>query len=158
MQLRYHTPLPPEEQLAQGLDAAQPMALADRVRFAELDSQNHVNNKAYLGWFETVRVIYGETFLLPHFDLRPRILVHSLNLRYLREMLRDEDYICTARIAAFRNSSYTMDQQIWSAGALRARMSVIVVLGHPDGEGRLILPDALKAELIARDKALDESA
>ena len=29
--------------------------MRDRVRFSELDPLNHVNNAAYLSWFETVQ-------------------------------------------------------------------------------------------------------
>lgn len=158
MELRYHTPLSPEEQRAFGLDTPQTLAMADRVRFAELDSQNHVNNKAYLSWFEAVRVSYFDRFCLGHFNgVRPRILLHSVHLRYVREMLRDEDYVATARVAAFRQTSFTMDQQLWS-GDLRARMSAVVVLGTPDGDGRVALPDPLRAQFVEMDRALDETA
>ena len=152
------TPLDADQQRAQGLAEPQPYAVADRVRFAELDNQNHVNNKAYLSWFEAVRVSYFDRFCLGHFNgVRPRILLHSVHLRYVREMLRDEDYVATARVAAFRQTSFTMDQQLWS-GDLRARMSAVVVLGTPDGEGRIALPDPLRAQLVEMDRALDETA
>ena len=159
MELRYHTPLTPAEQLAHGLDSPQTLALADRVRFSELDTQNHVNNKAYITWFETVRIAHNERFCFPHYPgPRPRFLLHSISLRYFREMLQDEDYICTARVTAFRTSSYTLDQQIWSGSTLRARMSAVLVLGQPDGNGRYPLPETLKAAFRDRDGATDETA
>ncbi len=54
----YLTPLSPDQQRAIGVTEPWPLALADRVRFAELDPLNHVNNVAYLIWFETARVTY----------------------------------------------------------------------------------------------------
>jgi len=156
MTLRYHTPLTPEEQTAFGLDAPQPLAYADRVRFAELDVQNHVNNKSYMTWFETLRVDYFDRLCAPFFNgERPRIMLHSVQLRFIREMLRDEDYVTTACVTAFRNSSFTLDQQLWS-GDMRAQMSAVVVLDKADGSGRLMLPEALKAEFLRRDGAVAE--
>ena len=157
MTLRFHTPLTPDEQLAHGLDTAQPLAIADKVRFAELDAQDHVNNKAYLTWFESLRIAYYDHLCASHYAgmPRPRILLHSLTLRFVKEMLRDETYITTARVSAFRTSSYTMDQQLW-AGNLRARMSVVVVLGQPDGPARVPLPDGLRQQFVTLDEASDE--
>ncbi|KHA52331.1 hypothetical protein [Sulfitobacter geojensis] len=48
MTLTYHTPLSPAQQVVAGIDPVQPLAMADRVRFSELDILNHVNNKVYL--------------------------------------------------------------------------------------------------------------
>lgn len=149
MTLRYHTPLTPDEQRAHGLTDPQTLALADRVRFAELDNQNHVNNKAYMTWFETLRIAYNDAVLVPHFGGdRPRFMLHSVSLRYHQEMLRNEDYICTARVTAFRTTSYSMDQQIWSGGTLRARMGAVMVLALPDGS-RYTLPDSLIRQFLA---------
>ena len=156
--LPYHTPLSADQQRAAGLATVWPLAVADRVRFAELDVQEHVNNKAYMGWFETLRIAYVDTICAPHFGgVRPRILLHSVHLRYVQEMLRDEDYIATARVAGFRQNSFTLDQQLWS-GTLRARMTAVIVLGQPEGDDRFALPESLKAQFLTLDRAIDESA
>ncbi|MHA6261950.1 acyl-CoA thioesterase [Arenibacterium sp. CAU 1754] len=159
MELRYHTPLSAEEQTAQGLDTPQPLAMADKVRYAELDVNNHVNNKAYVAWFESLRVSYFDLFLDPHYPgtQRPRTVVHSLNVRFIREMLRDESYIATARISAFRNSSFTMEQQLWSGGQLRATANVVMVMLERDRSGRAALPDDVRQCLMSRDGAEDHS-
>ena len=129
--------------------------MADKVRFSELDNQNHVNNKAYLTWFESVRIAYHERFCVGHYGSdRPRVLIHSLNLRFVREMQRDESYVATARVTEFRTNSYTMDQQLWS-GDLRARMSVVVVMGRADGKGHAPLPASLQEQFLTLDKATD---
>ncbi|NDW43400.1 acyl-CoA thioesterase [Ruegeria sp. PrR005] len=153
MQLRYHTPLSAQEQRAHGLTAPQPLALADRVRFAELDILNHVNNKAYVEWFETLRVAYVNNFCRPFFDgPEPRIVIRNANLHYVREMVQDEDYIVTARVTGFRQSSFTMEQQLWS-GDLRARLEAVMVAMMPDGSGKYPLPARLTEQFIRRDGA-----
>ncbi|TDK50701.1 acyl-CoA thioesterase [Antarcticimicrobium luteum] len=158
MDLRYLTPLTPEEQTAHGLSAPQPMAMADRVRFSELDNQNHVNNKAYVDWFERVRIEHLNRTIVPHFapGPAPRVALHSATVRYHKEMLADEAYIATARVAAFRTSSFTLEQQIWS-GDLRASLLGILVMLRPDGSGaRYPLPETLCAYLIKEEGAQGE--
>lgn len=159
MDLRYHTPLTDDEQIFHGLSDPQPLALADRVRFSELDNQNHVNNKAYHEWFEVARTEYMRRICRPFYGDQPdpRIALHSATIRYVKEMLAGEDYIATARVAAFRTASYTVEQQIWS-GDLRATLSAVVVTLRPDGSGdRYPLPQTLREHFAARDGARDES-
>ncbi|MEP2715927.1 thioesterase family protein [Pseudophaeobacter sp.] len=154
MELRYLTPLSAKEQLAQGLDQPKPMALADRVRFSELDILRHVNNKAYLGWFETARVSYFDQLCAPHFAglPAPRSVLRNANVHYIREMVLDEPYITTARVLTFRNTSYVMEQQIWSDG-LRATLEAVMVLRTPDGSAGYPLPKALKQQFMSQDGA-----
>ena len=157
MTLRYLTPLSPNEQIAFGLAKPQPLAMADRVRFSELDLNRHVNNKAYMSWYETVRVRYFDEFCLGHYpdEARPRIVLRNASIRFVREMVEDEDYVVTARVSAFRTSSYPLDQQIW-AGDLRAAMEGGVGTMHHDGSGRRPLPDSLRDSFLSRDGAVAE--
>lgn len=147
MTLRYHTPLSAEEQTAFGLTVPQTLALADRVRYAELDILQHVNNKSYMGWFETLRVAHFDHVCLSHFPSRPRTVLRNGNIHFIREMLMGEDYVATARVTAFRNTSYTMEQQLWS-GDLRATLQAVMVMLTPDGSARMPLPQSLKDQFV----------
>ncbi|MEX0286732.1 MAG: acyl-CoA thioesterase [Paracoccaceae bacterium] len=156
MTLRYHAPLTPEEQRAAGLEVPQTLAIADRVRFSELDMLNHVNNKAYFTWFETLRVEYGQRFVHDYFESEPRAVLRGGEVRFVKEMVEGESYVATARVSAFRNSSYTIEQQIWS-GDLRATFSAVMVMLLPDGSGRMPLPPALREAFETRDGARPDS-
>jgi acyl-CoA thioester hydrolase len=161
MTLRYLTPLSADEQLAQGLAVPQTLALADKVRFAELDVLRHVNNKAYMTWFETLRVEYFRLFGTPNYDPDsppPRIVLHSGTVRYVREMRLGEDYVATARVIAFRRTSCTLDQQLWAGGTLRATFICVIAFRQPDGSGGYPLPDALRQRFLTIDGAKDEAA
>lgn len=156
MTIPFHTPLTPEQQRAFGLSEPQTLAIADRVRFAELDVLRHVNNKAYMTWFETLRVEYFRLFGAPYYAIdapQPRIVIGQGTVRYIKEMLMGEDYVATCRVKAFRNTSCTMEQQLW-AGDLRATFSCVVVMLYPDGADRYPIPDALKQQFITVDGAL----
>jgi acyl-CoA thioester hydrolase len=147
MTLRYHTPLDDAEQRALGLDRPQALAMADTVRFAELDALNHVNNKAYMTWFETLRVAYFNRFTRPLYPAdapAPRIVIRSGEVRYLREMVMGEDYVTTATVTAFRRTSCSMRQELWSGGTLRASFDCVIVMLMPDGETRYPLPAAVQ--------------
>ena len=145
MELRYLTPLSDAEQRAFGLSDPQPMAIANRVRYSELDVLNHVNNKAYVDWFETLRTEHYFRLCAPFFIGRPepRTVLRNANIHYIREMVAGQNYVATSRVTAFRTASYTVDQQVWSNG-MCTRMTGVMVMLHPDGSGRYPLPEPLK--------------
>lgn len=157
MEIPYLTPLTDAEQLAFGLDTPQPMAIANRVRYSELDVLNHVNNKAYVDWFETLRTEHYFRLCAPYYQglAEPRTVLRNANIHYMREMLAGQDYVATSRVSAFRNTSYTVDQQVWSNG-LCTRMTGVMVMLHPDGSGRYPLPEPLKQYLRDAEGATEE--
>ncbi|MQQ07067.1 acyl-CoA thioesterase [Epibacterium sp. SM1979] len=159
MDLRFHTPLSADEQTAHGLETPQTLAMADRVRFSELDILQHVNNKAYLDWFEVSRVAYFNQFCLPHFEgqPRPRNVLRNANVHYVQEMLLGEAYIATSQVLRFRRTSYVMEQQIWSGGTLRCRMEGVMVLRTPDGREGYPVPESLISFWTKTEGALRDS-
>lgn len=160
MSLRYHIPLSASEQEAEGIIPPAPLAMADRVRFAELDVLRHVNNAVYMQWFETLRVRYTKVYGLSRdrgTGDGPRIVIRSATIRYQEEMLLDEDYVVTCACTAFRTTSFTMHQQLWSVGRLRATLDCVLVLLNTDGSGRYPIPDELRRQFIEIDGARDES-
>ena len=102
------TPLDPDQQRAFGLPDPWPLALADRVRFAELDPLNHVNNVAYLIWFEGARVTYFKHVGLSTYDkaeVEPRIVIRRGEIDWLQEMRADETYVVVKSIPILSTSS-----------------------------------------------------
>lgn len=139
----YHTPLDPDQQRAFGVPDPWPLAIADRVRFAELDPLNHVNNVAYLTWFENARVAYFKQAGISRYEddaVEPRIVIRRGEIDWLREMRADEDYVVLSRTVAYRTTSFTMHQEIWAGGTKRAAFTCVIVLLQPDGSGRMPIP------------------
>jgi acyl-CoA thioester hydrolase len=159
MSLRYHTNLPQAEQTAAGIAHPAPLAYGDRVHHDELDTLEHVNNVRYFVWFERLRIRFMEAHNIGTIGdpTSPRIVIRGGEARYLKEMLRDEDYIVTTRCTGFRNTSLTLEQQIWAHGTLRATFTCIMVLLTPDGSARHPIPDNIKAELIKTDGAIQHT-
>ncbi|MEM1074457.1 MAG: acyl-CoA thioesterase [Pseudomonadota bacterium] len=154
METRYHTPLAPTEQSAFGLVQPEPLAIADRVRFGELDVLQHVNNAVYMQWFEQVRVRYTQLWGLSRSykdGSGPRIVIRSGAIHYQREMFLDEIYAVTCRCTAYRRTSFSLHQEIWSAGSQRATFDCVLVLLNPDGAERWPLP----SDLMERFREID---
>ncbi|WP_371036452.1 acyl-CoA thioesterase [Rhodosalinus sp. FB01] len=144
MDLRYHAPLSPEEQTAHGLPEPWPLAMADRVRFCELDMLRHVNNATYMAWFETIRIRYFQDWGLSQYRAEdPRIVIRRAEIDYFAEMVMDESYIVTARCGSFRRTSFTLLNEIWAGGTRRAGFSCVIVTLEPDGSAKRALPQAL---------------
>lgn len=160
MTLTYLTPLSLDQQIAHGVTSPQPLAVADRVRFSELDMLGHVNNTRYFEWFERTRVRYSQEWGISHYVKQadaPRIVIRSGAIHYRQEMLMDEDYIVTCRCAAFRTTSYSLHQQIWAGGSLRATFDCVLVLLERDKSGRLPIPTAVRTRFTEIDGAHPES-
>jgi len=139
----YLTPLTPDQQRATGVNEPWPLALADRVRFAELDPLNHVNNVAYLIWFETARVTYFKRVGISTYAddaVEPRIVIRRGEIDWLQEMRADEDYVILTRALDYRTSSFTLQQEIRAGGTVRATFTCVIVLLQPDGSGRMPIP------------------
>lgn len=152
--LPFHVPLSPEDQIRAGLPAPAPLAMAGQVHHDELDALMHVNNVVYMVWFERLRIAFMERYGIgvigdPH---SPRIVIRSGEIRYHAEMLRGEVYVTTCRCTAFRTTSLTLMQEIWSGGTLRASLACVMVLLEQDGRTRAPIPPDVKTRLI-RDGA-----
>ena len=159
MSLPYHINLTADQQRSAGISAPAPLAYADRVHHDELDALLHVNNVVYFTWFERLRIRFMEHHNIGTIgdENSPRIVIRGGEIRYVKEMLRDEDYIVTTRCTAHRTSSLTLQQEIWAAGSLRATFTCVMVLLRQDGSARQPIPDAIKSMLQNTHGAVDES-
>jgi acyl-CoA thioester hydrolase len=155
MSLPYLTPLTRAALDGFGVPDGWPLALADRVRFAEIDALNHVNHTAYLRWFESLRVRYMRDWgISPYDGSGPLIVLKSVTMEYRREMFLGEDYVVTARTASFRRASLEMEYAAY-APDLRAEGTAVIVLVARDGSGKHPLSEAQMRRLVEVDGATD---
>lgn len=160
MDIRFHTPLDASAQAAFGIDPPSPLAMADQVRFSELDALAHVNNAVYMEWFERLRVKYTQEWGISRYGGTddPRIVIRSGTIHYREEMRMDEIYVATCGCTAFRRTSFTLAQQIWAEGRLRATLDCVLVLLTADGSGRFAIPEPVRARFRDIDGASEETA
>ena len=153
MTLRYHCPLTAEEQVAAGLPAPWPFAIADRVRWGELDQLGHVNNAAYMVWFETARIRYFAERGVTGPDVPHVTVIRRGEIDWLAEMRGEPDYVVAIRCTEVRRTSFTLECELWSEGVCTARFRCVIVLVAADRSGKAPLPDALRQLLLETDGA-----
>ena len=139
------------------LDIPEPWAygIADKVRFYELDALNHVNNVAYLRWFETLRSPYVRDYGLSGYTAAdPQLFVIANAARYLAPMMLGDSYVVTGRTASFRNTSFRMEYGVFRGAELTCTGEAVIVSMTPDGGAKAALPEAVKAAFVARDGAI----
>ena len=159
MRLEYLTPIDQHGLAAWGIGPPWAFGIADRVRFSELDALGHVNNTAYLRWFETLRLPYlAARHVTDYGPDSPRLVLKRASCDYMAEMFRGMDYIVTGRTRAFRTTSFTMEFAVFlpsAQGPARqmAAGEAILVLLRQDGLGRHPIPEAGRHAFVAQDGA-----
>ena len=164
MDLRYHTPLDARALRALGIPEPWGFGLADRVRFGELDALGHVNNTAYLRWFESFRLPYlAARHVTDYGPTSPRLVLRSTSAEYKVEMGNGLDYVVTGRVRAYRTTSFTMEFAVYLPRAdgpapLTATGRAGVVLLNRDAPGRCPIPEAGRRAFAEIDGATHEAA
>lgn len=133
-----------------------PYGMKDMVRFSELDPLNHVNNAAYLSWFETARIGYIMEYGLTgmtHSTADPQIVVRRQIVDYLKPILFGETYVVAMRSTRIKPSSLVMEYAVFVGPELRATGETVIVSLTHDGTARQPWrPDAVQ-RMIERDGA-----
>jgi acyl-CoA thioester hydrolase len=128
----------------------------DRVRFADLDAMRHLNNVAFLTFFESARVAYL-TALLAGYRPEQRdafgTVVAEVHLNYRSPAYYDEEIHTWLRPANIARSAFRIEVEMRSGRDDRLLAEGYAVLvGFHYGLGKSVpLPDNFRA-------ALDESA
>jgi len=151
MDLPYLTPLSTAALRDAGVPDPWTFGMADRVRFGELDVLGHVNNAAYLRWFENLRIHYFEAYKVADYTgTPPKIVLKTIGLDFKAEVLLNDPYVLVGRTVEMRSSSFTMQYGVYVRGALTTTGHAVIVSLNPDNSKRP-LSDDLRARFIARD-------
>lgn len=138
--------LTPEEQAEAGLPRVWPFAIADRVRFGEVDRLGHVNNAAYLTWYETVRTAWIGTMGFSGFGAgEPVMVIRRAEIDWLAEMKADEAYVVTLAVESYRRTSFTLACEVWAGGTCRSTFRCVLVHLGVGGTAKTPLPETLTA-------------
>jgi acyl-CoA thioester hydrolase len=137
-----------------GIEGGWVIGLRDFVRYGDLDTLNHVNNKVYHAWFENLRVLYitalGVTFE-EEAPIKP--VVRTANIAFNAPMFLDEDYITLCRVSKLGRTSFTIDYAVWVDGVFRVTGDTVMVMLNADATATTAVPDELRKIMIERDGA-----
>jgi acyl-CoA thioester hydrolase len=123
----------------------------DRVRFGDLDAMRHVNNVAFLGFFEDARIQYIARLLGEGPIARTRFgfIFAECRVSYRAPAFFDEEIRTCVRPGEVRRSSIRIEFAMHAVGDERLLAEGYgVVVGYDYAAGRSTpLPDALRAAL-----------
>jgi acyl-CoA thioester hydrolase len=123
----------------------------DRVRFSDVDSMRHVNNVAYLTYFEDARVLYLSALLgdTPMTRRDFGLIFAECKVNYRAPAFFDEEIRTCIRPGEIARSSVRLEFAMHTVGDERLLAEGYgVVVGYDYAAGRSMpLPDAFKAAL-----------
>lgn len=128
-----------------------PYAHVDKVRFGDLDAMRHVNNVAFLTFFEDARIQYISE-LLGNDPITRRgfgFIFAECRINYRAPAFFDEEIRTCIRPGEVRRSSARLEFAMFAAGDERLLAEGYgVVVGYDYAAGRSMpLPESLKAAL-----------
>ena len=129
-----------------------PVAIDLPVQWGDMDAFQHVNNTAFLRWFESSRVAYWDSLGLEHRGgsaFGP--ILASVTCHYRRQLTYPDAVRVGARVIKIGRSSLTMEHRIVRAasGELAAEgTSVLVAFDYAEGKSRPV-PDDVRAAIEA---------
>lgn len=147
-------PLDKDAIAALGIEGGWTMGLPDCVRYGDLDTYNHVNNKVYHAWFENVRVLYINHMGIQLNDVSPiKPVVRTATILFDAPMFLNEDYITLCKTSKLGRTSFTLEYAVWCDGAIRVRGDTVMVMLNDAATATVPVPDSLREVMIARDGA-----
>lgn len=136
-----------------------PFAYVDRVRFGDLDAMRHLNNVAFLQFFESARIAYITTVIPSHRPAEPEgdwgLIFAECHINYRAPAFFDEEIRTHVRPSHLRRSSVRIEFRMESVadGRLLAEGWGALVGYDYDAGAPCPLPDVLVSAL-ERDGAV----
>lgn len=126
-----------------------------RVRWSECDMLRHVNNAAYLEWFEDLRVTWWDQAGRASGGVG--IVLGEMTVRYIRPVHFRDEVLLTLRTVSIRRASFVQEYGVWRDGlACSCRATCVGVA--PGRPGATPFPEAVRRHLIENEGTIDELA
>ena len=130
-----------------------PFSYVDEIRFADLDTQGHLNNVSFLIFVESARVAYSVSVAREHPELRPSetfsFMVVEVKISYRSPGQFGELVETRLRPSSVGRSSFHMDFEMRAGERLLAEGYSVTVAYDPVGERAVPVPAPLRERLIA---------
>ena len=143
--------------LASGIKGDWVLGLHDFVRYSDLDTYDHVNNKIYHTWFENLRIIY---LIKSGFDFTNKKnampVVRTSSIEYNSAMFLDEEYTTVIRCSKVGNTSFDLDYEVHSALEVKAKGQTKIVMADLVAGKSVALDNSFRELFITRDLALNK--
>jgi acyl-CoA thioester hydrolase len=130
-----------------------PFSHVDRVRFGDLDAMRHLNNVAFLTFFESARIAYIATLAPGHDPAVPDdfgLIFAECHIAYRSPASFDEEIRTWIRPAEVKRSSFRVEFEMRSEADERLLAEGWgALVGYDYGGGRAVaLPEGLRDALL----------
>ena len=130
-------------------DGAWPFTHSDRVRYADLDAMGHLNNVAFLQFFESARIAFLKTLIPEHDPTDPSdfgLIFAECQINYRSPAFFEEDIATSVRPSTIARSSLRIEFEMRSERDDRLLAEGYgVLVGYHYSEGKATpLPDRLR--------------
>jgi len=143
--------------LASGIKGDWVLGLHDFVRYSDLDTYDHVNNKIYHTWFENLRIIY---LIKSGFDFTNKKnampVVRTSSIEYNSAMFLDEEYTTVIRCSKVGKTSFDLDYEVHSVLGIKVKGQTKIVMADLVAGKSVPLDNSFRELFITRDLALDK--
>jgi len=143
--------------LASGIKGDWVLGLHDFVRYSDLDTYDHVNNKIYHTWFENLRIIY---LIKSGFDFTNKKnampVVRTSSIEYNSAMFLDEEYTTVIRCSKVGKTSFDLDYEVHSVLGIKVKGQTKIVMADLVAGKSIPLDNRFRKLFITRDLALDK--
>jgi acyl-CoA thioester hydrolase len=130
-----------------------PFSFRDEVRFADLDTQGHLNNVCFLVFVESARIAYAVSVAAEHPELRPSAsftyMVAEVKISYRSPGLFGELIETRLRPSIVGRSSFHMDFEMAAGERVLADGYSVLVTYDPIAGRSVAVPEPLRERLIA---------
>jgi acyl-CoA thioester hydrolase len=131
-----------------------PFAYVDRVRFGDLDAMRHLNNVAFLGFFESARIAFMQEAFPEHTPTEPDdfgLIFAECHINYKAPAYFDEEIRTHIRPDDVRRSSFRVlfEMRAEGDGRLLAEGWGALVGYDYAGERATELPEHIRERLVA---------
>jgi acyl-CoA thioester hydrolase len=130
-----------------------PFAYRDEVRFADLDTQGHLNNVSFLIFVESARIAYAVRVASEHPELRPSktfsFMVVEVKISYRSPGRYGEQIETRLRPSSVGRSSFQMDFEMRVGERVLADGYSVQVTYDPVAGRSVPVPQPLRERLIA---------
>jgi acyl-CoA thioester hydrolase len=130
-----------------------PFSHLDEVRFADLDTQGHLNNVCFLVFVESARIAYAVSVAGEHPELRPSAsfsyMVAEVKISYRSPGQFGELIETRIRPSSVGRSSFHVDFEMRAGERVLADGYSVLVTYDPIAGRSVAVPQPLRARLIA---------
>lgn len=127
-----------------------------QIRFADLDSLNHVNNANYLTYMELARIFYLEEVLAMKMNERYSVILAKATVEYRRPIHLGDDIRVYTRCSRIGTKSFDLEYELRKTDA--SGNQTVMAVGHTvmvayDYESNLpvAVPDSWRQNLVIFD-------